>query len=115
MRRLGRHAMNSASYWAYRDAGAYPDEYDPPEERERRTRCTCGAFLPSRPTCEGGPDVRQWPVTEWRRKEGHTGDEPEEFEEAITGFENVEVDWYEPSTDCRKCKRIWTETELWQD
>jgi hypothetical protein len=106
--------VEGVSYWAYRDAGAFGDDYDPPAESERRTRCTCGAFLARKPTSAGGPDRRQIPITEWRRIEGHTGDDPEDFEEVVTGFEDVEVGWYEPSTDCRKCKRIWTESELWQ-
>ena len=45
--------MQSGSYWAYRDAGAFCEEYDP-DEPERRTRCICGAFLTAKPTFEGG-------------------------------------------------------------
>jgi hypothetical protein len=103
--------MQSHSYWAYREAGAFCDEHDP-DYPERRNRCTCGAFLPAKPTYEGGPIKRATPIIEWRLPEGADPEDPYDWEEIITGVDEWE-DWEDASTDCKRCHRLWTEQELW--
>lgn len=95
--------MQSGSYWAYREAGAFCEEPDEDWPAERRDRCTCGAFLRKKPNFEGGL------VTEQR----DYGDEHPETGEWMPDVVTERV-WYEPETACGRCGKIWTEAELWR-
>lgn len=87
---------------AYREAAELAD-YGPPEERERRTRCpACNAFIPREPTFEGG-----W--MEVDRDYGH-----DSFDGGWVPQVDRVREWYDPTTDCKRCGRIWLEDELWQ-
>jgi hypothetical protein len=94
--------IGSGSMAAYRAAGAFNDEYDPPDEPERRTRCSCGAFLPSTPTWEGG-------VFKEPRDYGYERPDTREWVPDVVDVE----EYYEPTTKCKRCGRDWTEGELW--
>lgn len=94
--------MSSESMSSYRSAGAYGDDYDPDENPERRVHCSCGAFLPKKPTFEGGK-------MEVERDYGEFNPWTDEWGPCV----QRDVEWLEPTTDCRKCGRIWSEAELW--
>jgi len=94
-------SMSLESAAAFRDAAELPDWE--PDERERLTHCPkCGAFLPSKPTFEGG-------IIAVDRDYGY--DSPDG--RWIPCIETVE-EVYEPNTDCGKCGTIYTEMDLWQ-
>lgn len=99
--------MSAGSLLSWREA-AGPDwdaEYDEPTMRDR---CTCGAFLPH----AANDEVTQQEATkeEWR--------ETEPDEDGVRWPYPVVVEWdewKEPGYRCKRCGKVWAESEMWED
>lgn len=106
--------MFNGSYWAYREAAPLEMFGEPDgDEPERRTRCTCGAFLPKSWTHPEEVYRRSYPLTEWRLIPGCAGDDPNDYEEVVVGEEPGPVERDGPWTVCGRCGKSWEEGDLW--